>query len=68
MPVAELVHVTFHATPKLVDVPMKAFPGGLAANADRSADHFPRRSRCRGLADKLDVPRGKKTDECAGRS
>jgi hypothetical protein len=63
MTIAKLMHVTLHATPKLVYVIVKAFPGGLTAHADSSADHFPCRAGGNGLADKLGFPCRKQTDE-----
>jgi hypothetical protein len=56
MPVANLMDVALHATPKLVNIRMEAFPCCLSAYADRPADYLPRCATGNGLADELGLP------------
>jgi hypothetical protein len=56
MPVANLMNIALHATPKLVNISVETFPCCLSAYADSSADYLPRCASGDGLADELGLP------------
>ena len=57
MPVADLLSIAPHATPKFLHISVEPFPCCLSAYADSAANCLPRCASGNGLSDELGLPR-----------